>query len=65
MAQEKDTGFPFFEEDNYLGWLVHYKALCVLLNTLLELKMLYSKHARRLQWIKLWILQFLLLACSS
>jgi hypothetical protein len=27
MAQEKDTGFPFFEEDNYLGWLVHYKAL--------------------------------------
>jgi hypothetical protein len=19
--------FPFFEEDNYLGWLVHYKAL--------------------------------------
>jgi hypothetical protein len=28
MAQEKDSGFPFFEEDNYyLGWLVHYKAL--------------------------------------
>jgi hypothetical protein len=24
---EKDSGFPFFEEDNYLGWLVHYKAL--------------------------------------
>jgi hypothetical protein len=27
MAQEKDYGFLFFEEDNYLGWLVHYKAL--------------------------------------
>jgi hypothetical protein len=28
MPQEKDSGFPFFdEEDNYLGWFVHYKAL--------------------------------------
>ena len=21
-----DAGFPFFEPDNYLGWLVHLKA---------------------------------------
>ena len=27
MAQDNDSGFPFFQEDNYLGWLVHYKAL--------------------------------------
>jgi hypothetical protein len=27
MAQDKDSDFPFFdEEDNYLSWLVHYKA---------------------------------------
>jgi hypothetical protein len=25
--QEKDSGFPFFEEYNSLGWLAHYKAL--------------------------------------
>jgi hypothetical protein len=27
MAQKKDFGFRFFEEDNYLGWRVHFTAL--------------------------------------
>jgi hypothetical protein len=64
MAQQNDSDFPFFEEDNYLGWLLSTtRHFCVLLNTLLELRMLYSKHARRLQWMRLWILQFLMLLC--
>jgi hypothetical protein len=59
MAQDKDSDFPFLdEEDNYLSWLVHYKApllrypdhppgaqpMCF---------MLYTKHAQRLRGMTL------------
>jgi hypothetical protein len=59
MAQEKDYGFPSLKKTiTWAGLSTTRHCFCVLLNTLLELRMLYSKHARRLQWMKLWILQF-------
>jgi hypothetical protein len=66
MAQEKDSGFsPSLKKTITWSDLSTTRHFYVLLNTLLELRKLYSKNARRVQWMKLWILQFLLLCLQQ
>jgi hypothetical protein len=67
MAQEEnDSVFAFCEEDNYLAaGLSTTGHFCVHLNTLLELRMLYLKHARRPKWMQLWLIHLFLLLCHQ